>query len=181
VLRINVTLETGFDESTSSFVALESFPLELEHSLASLSKWESEHEKVFLGDAKKTAEETLSYIKAMTLNSDVPPEVYEKLSEKNVEDILKYTGAKMTATWFNERDNPSKEVITAEIIYYWMVSLNIPFECEHWHLNKLLTLVKVCNLKNKPEKGKPKMSKAEMAAERRRLNAERRAQSGTSG
>ena len=182
MLRIDVPLVESYDEEQQRFVVTKSYTLELEHSLASLSKWESHFEKPFLGKEDKTPEETLWYIQAMTLTPNVPPEIYLELSKENVEEIQKYIHAKMTATWFNDRDNkPNREIITAEVIYYWMIALNIPFECQYWHLNKLLTLVNVCNLKNAPEKSKNKMSRAEMIAQRNKLNAQRRAQHGSRG
>jgi hypothetical protein len=169
-----------FDEESQEFVTKDDVTLELEHSLVSLSKWESKHEKPFLGKEEKTTEEIIDYIKCMMLTPDVPDQVVSKFSEKNFVEIQEYIEAKMTATWFNDIPGApkSRDVITAELIYYWMVTFQIPFECEHWHLNRLFTLIRICNVKqSKPEK----MSRAEIAARNRELNAQRRKQLGTSG
>lgn len=180
MLTIKVPMEQSYDDSKEEFVTRRSFTLELEHSLVSLSKWESIYEKPFLGKEDKTPEEVLGYIKAMTLTPEVPEEVYRKLDKMNFDAVNEYLNRKMTATWFIDPPGtrPSREVITAEIIYYWMTVWNIPFECETWHLNRLFTLIRVCNDKQSKPK---KMSRAEAAQKQRDLNAMRRAQLNTTG
>jgi hypothetical protein len=169
-----------FDEQSHEFVTRGDVTLDLEHSLVSLSKWESKFEKPFLGKGEKTIDEVLEYIKFMTLTPDVSDEVYKKLTKENVEEINKYIDSKMTATWFSDATSApaTRDVITAELIYYWMISFQIPFECENWHLNRLFTLIRVCNIKQAKPK---KMSRAEIAARNRELNARRRKQLGTTG
>jgi hypothetical protein len=178
VLTINVPLSESFDEETQELIPYV-FVLELEHSLVSLSKWESFFKKPFLGLTEKTTEETRWYIEAMTLTPKVPKEVFDRLSDKNLDDINEYIKDSMTATWFTDRNQkPSRETITAEIIYHWMVALSIPFECQNWHLNRLITLVRVINEKTSATK---KMSRSDRTQQQRSLNEQRKAQLGTSG
>ena len=178
MLKIMLGAVDSYDEEANQFIMTGGTPLELEHSLVSLSKWESKHKKPFIS-SDKTSEETLSYIECMVVTPDFAPEDLQKLTEANVNAVKDYIADKMTATWFaKEGESKSREIITAEVIYYWMVELSIPFECQHWHLNRLLTLVKVCNLKKTPPK---KMSRRELADRNRQLNAERRASLGTRG
>lgn len=179
MLTLTVTISEGFDEEKQEFVPLETFDLELEHSLASLSKWEAFFEKPFLSREEKTTEEILWYIRAMVITPNVPDVIFKKLSERNLEEINKYINAKMTATTLrDDNSQPSREIITAEIIYYWLISFNIPFECERWHLNRLMTLIQVCSRKSQPAK---KLSQAEIAARNRELNARRKAELNTRG
>lgn len=157
-----------FDENTMQFTYSKEQKLTLEHSLIAISKWESKYEKPFLSSEKST-EEVLDYIRCMTLTQNVKPETYMHLSKKNLEDIQAYIEAPMTATTFKkiERRGGKREIITAELIYYWMIAFNIPFECQKWHINKLLTLIEVCARKSEPPK---KMSRREISAQHRAIN-----------
>lgn len=172
--------DESWDETKEEFVDQPVTSLDLEHSLVSLSKWESEFEKPFLGDEEKTDQEVLAYIGYMISSPDFSPEVLSKLSDKNLNEINEYINAPKTATWFASDPNGRRtgEVITSELIYFWMISFNIPFECQYWHLNRLFTLIRVCSVKNSKPK---KQSQAQMISERNALNAARRAQFGTRG
>lgn len=180
MLQITIPACEQWDEAKNEFVYTKVQTLQLEHSLISISKWESKWNKAFLSKNEKTYEETVDYIKCMTITQNVDPSVYLRLTNENIEQINQYIDAPMTATYFMEDDDkkPSRETITAELIYYWMIALNIPFECQKWHLNRLLTLVKVCNIKNAPPK---KRSKGDIMRRNAKLNAARRAKHHTRG
>ena len=180
MLQITIPATEEWDEARQVFVYAQEQTIQMEHSLISLSKWESKWCKSFFSKQEKTYEETLDYIKCMTLTQNVKDDVYNRLTRKNVEEINKYIEAPMTATYFanDQKAGPSREVITSELIYYWMIALNIPFECQKWHLNRLLTLIKVCNIKNQPPK---KMSRREIMSRNSALNAARRQQMNTRG
>jgi hypothetical protein len=176
MLEIEVTLKDSFDEETSTFGVLESRKVKLEHSLVSLSKWEAAWEEAFLGKKEKTREQTLSYIQMMVIGDDIPPEVFPNLVKNHLSEIQAYITTPMTATKVPQSQNQtsSREVITAELIYYWMVELGIPLEFQHWHLNRLFTMIQVFNLKKTPPK---KMTHTD----RRKLNQARLAQYKTRG
>ena len=180
MLKITIPAVEGFDERTQEFVSLsKEQTLQLEHSLVSLSKWESKWCKPFLKKEDKTIEETIDYIKCMTITQNVDPNVYNFLTNSNIKEIDDYIDAPMTATTFHRDSQKSNnEIITSELIYYWMISLNIPMECQKWHLNRLLTLIRVCNIKNTPPK---KMSRSEIMSRNAALNAARRKQMNSKG
>ena len=180
MLIITIPAVEMFNEETQEFFQLKEQTLQLEHSLVSLSKWESKWCKPFLVKEPKTLEETLDYIRCMTITQNIDSSVYNRLSQDNIKDINNYIDAPMTATTFygHNQDGRSKETITSELIYYWMISFNIPMECQKWHLNRLLTLIRVCNVKNNPPK---KMNKREIMNRNAALNAARRKQLNTTG
>ena len=179
MLKIVVPASTMFDEKNEVFVSTKEQTLQLEHSLVSLTKWESKWKKPFLSKEAKTFAETSDYIKCMTTTQNVDPLVYLNLSNENIRDVNAYIEDTMTATIIkDDKQKPSREIITSELIYYWMIALTIPFECQKWHLNRLLTLIKVCSIKNSPEK---KMTKKEIAQRNTDLNAARKAALKTEG
>jgi len=182
MLRITIPATELWDEEKEEFItAAKEQTLQLEHSLVSLSKWESKWCKVFLNPREeKTYEETIDYIKCMTITQNVDSSIYERLTRSNIEAINNYIDSPMTATTFSNYNNKgkSKEIITSELIYYWMISFNIPMECQKWHLNRLLTLIRVCDIKNTPPK---KMSRREVINRYSALNASRKKQMNTTG
>ena len=172
-LEIPVSPE-AWDEAKEEFIPAKTVTLQLEHSLVSLSKWESKWHKPFLSNTNMTTEESLDYIRCMTITKNVNPEVYLNLTKENVDAVIEYINNPMTATTFSnlQREKANNEVVTSELIYYWMTAYNIPFdECQKWHLNRLLTLVRICGIKNAPPK---KQSKGEIMRSNAALNAARR-------
>jgi hypothetical protein len=183
MFSVIVSQSETFDNETQTFNIIEPFELKLEHSLLSLSKWESKFEKPFLGKDSKTSEEVLAYIECMILNETYPDNLWELLDQKSLDAITDYIESKQSATTFGtmpeHRTRGKVEVITSELVYYWMVAFNIPFEpTQSWHLNRLFSLIKICSTKQSKSK---KMSKSEIAQRNRELNARRRAELGTSG
>ena len=174
MLQITVPLSPeGWDEENERFIEAKYQTLQLEHSLVSLSKWESKWNRAFLSKKDKTDEEILDYFKCMTLTQNVNPEVYKRLTDQHIKQINNYINAPMTATVIvnPQSSKGSNETVTSELIYYWMIALNVPFKCEKWHLNRLLTLIQVCNAKNAPPK---KMNKGDIMRRNSALNAARK-------
>lgn len=180
MLQITIPAGEMYDERNQTFISIKEQILQLEHSLISLSKWESKWCKSFLSNPDKNLEETIDYIRCMTLNNNVDPNVYLFLTNENIKEINDYIAAPMTATYFSEDKTGRKnnEIITSELIYYWMIAQNIPVDFQKWHLNRLLTLIRVCNIKNSPPK---KHSKRELMSRNAALNAARRKQFNTKG
>ena len=180
MLRITIPATELWDEQKREFVYVKEQTLQLEHSLISLSKWESKWCKSFIHTTNKTDEEALDYIKCMTLTQNVKPEVYRCLTPEIIQQVKAYIDAPMTATTIPE-DRSSKrnrELITSELIYHWMIDTQVPFECQKWHLNRLITLIRVRYHKLSPPK---KMSPAEIAARNKMLNEARKKEWNTNG
>ena len=182
MLRVTILGEELFNDETNEFSTIGDVILEFEHSLLSLSKWESIYKKPFLATVEKSPEEIADYFRCMILTPNVSEDVLNTLTQANINEINEYIGSTESATTFWEpKESKTKgraEIVTSELVYYWMVSFNIPFECETWHLNRLFSLLRICTIKNSKEK---KMSRSEIAARNRSLNEQRKAQLGTTG
>ena len=180
MLQIKIPGKEAWDEKSEQFVSVSDTVLVLEHSLISISKWESKWHVPFLSKDKKTPEQIADYIKCMTITPNVKPEVYEFLTSANIDSVMKYIDDPMTASTVKDLGGSkrSREIVTSELIYYWMVSLEIPFECQKWHLNRLMMLIQICNAKNQPSK---KMSKRNTMQQNAALNAARRQRSHSKG
>lgn len=175
MIVIHIPEQELWNENESRFIHVNASDIKLEHSLYSIAEWESKWNKSFFLKEEKTEEETMDYIKKMVLN-DVDPNVFYCINRDILKQIYDYINAPMTATKIRSNgqnaNKPSSTYITSEIIYYWMVNLNIPLECETWHINRLITLIRVCQIKSQPQK---KLSNQETIARYAKLNAERRA------
>jgi hypothetical protein len=172
MLQVTIPCVELFDEDKQEFVYSKEQTLSIEHSLVSLSKWESKWNKPFLSKADKSIEESLDYIRCMTITQNVDSKIYKFITHDVLDHVSKYIEKPMTSTVISKHDSSqNREIITAEIIYYWMIALGIPFECQKWHLNRLLTLINVCNIKNSPPK---KMGKHALMSRNAALNAVRR-------
>lgn len=178
MLRLTIPSTELFDEKTNRFITIHGRELQLEHSLVSVSKWESKWKKPFLGNTPKNREETIDYVRCMTITQNVDPIIFLGLTDENIETVNRYIDDPMTATTFKNDKKVNRQVITSEIIYYWMIALGVPMECQKWHLNRLLALIRVCDEKNKPAKNK---SRKDVMAENRALNQLRKARSGSHG
>lgn len=180
MLKITIPEKESFDEAHSRFVKMEGGTFEIEHSLAAIAKWEAAHAVPFLSSSQKTLEESLDYIRCMTITPDVNPALYMRIDNAVMKQINEYIESKQTATTIRRIGNKraNREIITAEIIYYWMIATGVPAEYDQWHLNKLLTLIEVCNAKNAPPKN---MKQKDVLAQNRALNEARRAKYNTRG
>lgn len=185
MIQLHIERREYWDEANGQFVYFgpeKPIDLKLEHSLVSVSKWESKYHKSYSNTENKTLEETLDYISMMVIgDEDVNPEWFKALTQEQIKELDEYIGDPMTATTISEdpkRNNGNKKVnnriVTAELVYYWMTALNIPFECQYWHFNKLITLIKVCSIESDPDKNKKKkMTSADKAARKARMEAAR--------
>jgi hypothetical protein len=181
MLQITIPAVELYDDSKHEFITVKEQTLQLEHSLVSLSKWESKWCKPFLSKKDITRDEIIDYIRCMTITQNVDPSVYTYISNDVIEQVNEYINAPMTATWFRKEQTGGRansEQITSELVYYWMISLNIPFECQKWHFNRLLTLIRVCNVKSQTPK---RRSKRDILTSNAALNEARRKQFNSNG
>lgn len=180
MLSIEIPEREFFDEKTEQFGRIKATALNLEHSLISISKWEAKWHIPFF-ESEKTTEQTIDYIRCMVINREIPDDsiIFSFLTQDDVDKINAYINDPMTATSIKGQENHAKDqFVTSELIYYWMIQYNIPHEFEKWHINRLITLIRVCSEENKPKK---KMSRQEIAAQNKARNAARRAKLGTKG
>lgn len=182
MLQVVVPSSEYYDEVKNEFIPVKGQVLQLEHSLVSISKWEAKWKKPFLTNDQKSSEEVLDYIKCMTLTQNVNPMIYYSIPSGALKEILDYISDPMSATVIRESNVGPKsrrsETVTSELIYYWMVALQIPFECQKWHFNRLMNLIRICEIKNTPPK---KRSQADIMRSNTALNNARRAALHTKG
>lgn len=173
MLELTIPTTKMFNEQTGEITVLGGGTIKLEHSLAAISKWEAIVKKPFLEQESMTAQQLLLYIKCMSEDT-IDDKILAGITDKNIEDISDYISDSMTATWFKEdhKKTGGKRIVTSELIYYWMATVGIPFECDKWHFNRLMTLIRIAGEEQKPSE---KMDKKALAKRNRSLNAARRA------
>ena len=183
MLELHIPAAEYFNDATEEFINVPEATLRLEHSLVSLSKWEARWKVPFLTTFGKrngyTREQLIDYVKCMTINQNVPEEVYIGLGSREFEKVNAYINDEKTATSFFESNaRPNRQVVTSELIYYWMTAYQIPWEAQKWHLSRLLTLIRICSIKNSKDQ---KMSPSAIKAKNKALNAKRRKALGSKG
>lgn len=179
MLTITIPSYELFNDVTQEFISEDERVIQLEHSLLSISEWESRWNKPFLSNMEKTSNEIIDYVRCMTLTEGVPETAYLYIDNEQYKLINDYIAAPMTATTISEPPGKvSREIMTSELLYYYMIAANIPFECERWHLNRLLTLIRICSIKSQPEKKRPMN---EVMKSNAALNAARKKQFNTKG
>lgn len=179
MLRLHIKETTFFDDRDQRFIDIGETTISLEHSLVSISKWEAKWKKSFISSKEKSVEELLDYIRMMTITQNVKPETYLAITEEQFNEVCQYIEDPMTATTFNDnKKSTSSSIITSELVYYWMIECGIPMECQKWHFNRLMTLIRVCKIKMKPTS---KMTKSDTAKMYNNLNEQRKAKLHTRG
>ncbi len=181
MLQITIPETELFDEARQEFIYVSKpVVLTLEHSLVSISKWESKWKKPYLSEDQRSTEEIIDYVRCMTITQNIDPNVYYALTAQNLKDIEDYINDPHTATTITDTRPIRKngEGITSELVYYWMCAYQIPFEAQKWHFNRLMTLIQIAGIKNSPDK---KMNKKDAMRQQRELNAMRRAKYNTKG
>lgn len=179
MLEITIPDTELYNEETNEFVTVKGVVLRLEHSLVSISKWESNWKEPFLSEKPKTVAQTVDYVRCMTINQNVDPVTYEALTNDNINAVNDYIKENRTATTFSDTGKGSRrEVITSELIYWWMAQFNIPMECQKWHLSRLLALIRIASIKNAPQKNMPRNA---VLSQNAALNAARRKARGSKG
>ena len=178
MLTITIPETECYDQINNLFFTIKSQTITMEHSLVSISKWESKWKRPFLEKKPKSNAEMQDYYRCMTLTQNVDPIIYSIIPKEQIKEINRYIEDPMTASTVKEEKKNGSGKITSELIYYWMVALEIPFECQKWHLNRLLMLIRICQAKNAPQK---KMSKKDVANQYRALNEQRKAALHTTG
>ena len=186
MLKITIPESEYYNEETQEFVSIKETTLTLEHSLVSISKWESKWKKPFMSEEPRTIEESRDYIRCMTMTQNVDPKVYMCITNEHMKMVNDYIDEPNTATWFSNRQGKAgrgynKRVVTSELVYYWMIQLNIPVEFQKWHFNRLMTLIRVCSEEQEAAQGKNKMSKSDILRRNKALNAQRRAKMHSKG